>query len=343
MTATRPPAAVATLGRLPDLEAKMAHGILRYCAHVVAVVDAAHAGQSLRSLVPYAGRELPIVADVEQAFRLGARELVIGSSPPGGLADRSVIGLSRAAGELGMYVVSGLHDRLGELPELARFADRIVDLRHRRIEERVGHGACASLSTNVVLTVASDAASGKMTTALELQRRLDQRDPGSAAFVATGQTGMYIAGDGAAIDAVRSDFVAGVTERLVLDAASSGAGYVLVEGQGSLLHPAYSGVSLALLHGSAPNLLVFCHDLRRSKLAYFDQRIVGLPEQIELLERLAAPLREAAVVGVVALADEREPEQAEKAREALSAELGLQVLAPTPEGYDRLAALVAEF
>ncbi len=337
---TRPLAAVATFGRLDQLDAKMAHGILRYCDNIVAVVDDRHAGGDLRTLLPYAEKNLPIVASVAQAHELGARELVVGAAPPGGAAAPAMIEQVGAAGELGMWVVSGLHTKLSELPELAAYADHIVELRHRYVVERVATGEAANLTANVLLTVASDCAAGKMTTALEIWRGLGTD---SAAFIATGQTGMYIAGDGVAIDAVRADFAAGVTEQLVLDAVHGGARYVLVEGQGSILHPAYSGVSLALLHGAAPNLLVFCHDLGRDRLAYFDRDVADVAEEIALLEQLAAHQRKAAVIAVVGLAGGLSPDEAARGRRALSERLGLPVLPPDADGFRQLAELVAEF
>ncbi|MBX7268189.1 DUF1611 domain-containing protein [Micromonospora sp. Llam7] len=225
--------------------------------------------------------------------------------------------------------------------ELADVTDRIVELRHRAVPERVASGAAARLDATVLLTVGSDCASGKMTTAIELWHRLVDRSL-AAQFVATGQTGMYIAGDGVAIDAVRADFAAGAVEQLVLDAAERHR-YVLVEGQGSLLHPAYSGVSLALLHGAAPDLLVFCHDLDRSRLAYFDDAVADVAEEIDLLEQLAGHRRKATVLGVVAMSREFDPAAASAERRRLAMRLGRPVVAPTPDGYGELAGLIAEF
>ncbi|MEU4625423.1 DUF1611 domain-containing protein [Actinoplanes sp. NPDC023801] len=339
---TRPPAAVATFGRLTDLDAKMAHGILRYCDHVNVVVDPVHAGKRLHDLLPYAGRDIPVVATVAEAHQRGARELVVGASPPGGGAAPAMVAEVAAAAELGMWVVHGLHSRLTDVPELGRYRDRIVELRHRPVTERVATGEAARLTGNVVLTVASDCASGKMTTALEVWQGLRQRGA-DAEFVATGQTGMYIAGGGAPLDAVRADFAAGVVEQLVTDAAEGGARYVLVEGQGSILHPAYSGVSLSLLHGSAPNLLIFCHDLSRDRLAYFDQAVADVAEEIALLERLSEHQRKARVVAVVGVNRGGDPVTAEADRDRLERSLRLPVVPATTAGFGRLADLIAEF
>ena len=134
---------------------------------------------------------------------------------------------------------------------------------HRRPREGV----------TVVLTVGTDAAVGKMTASLEIVRALERAGE-RAAFVATGQTGIAIAGDGIAVDAVVADFIAGAAERMVCDAAER-ADWVIVEGQGSLTHPGFSGVTLGLLHGTAPHLMVLCHDATRMIVKGFEQE--GLP------------------------------------------------------------------
>jgi uncharacterized NAD-dependent epimerase/dehydratase family protein len=191
----------------------------------------------------------------------------------------------------------------------------------------VATGAAAKVASDVILTVGSDCAAGKMTTALEVSQGLRHRGR-RAAFVATGQTGMYIEGTGAPIDAVTADFTAGVVERLVLEAAEQ-ADTVLVEGQGAILHPAYSGVTLSLLHGSAPSRMIFCHDLGRDHLEYFEQSIADLAGQIRLLETLAGAQRPANVIAVVAMSRVLDPTAppARAARAELADSLGLPVFA----------------
>lgn len=335
--ARRPPAAIATFGRLAELDAKMAHGILRYCDHIACVLDEQYAGRRVRDVVPYVERDVPVVGTLREARVLGAEELVIGAAPPGGAAGPQMLALAAAALEQGLWVVSGLHDRLAALPELADWSARIVELRHRELPEHVGTGAAAALSTNVVLTVASDCASGKMTSGLELWAALRRRGR-DAAFVATGQTGMYIAGGGAAIDAVTADFLAGTVEQLVVEQAKHE--FVIVEGQGSILHPAYSGVSLGLLHGSAPNLLLFCHDLSRTKLAYFEPEIPAAEAEIALLEQLASHQRAGRVVGVCAMTRGLEAGVARREMRALEARLGVPVAAPLENGFERIVDAV---
>lgn len=335
---SRPAAAIATFGRLAELDAKMAHGILRYCDHIACVLDEQHAGRRLPEIVPYVERDVPVVASLEEALRLGVEELVIGAAPPGGAAGPGMLVLAAAALERGLWVVSGLHERLAELPELARWSERIVELRHREIGAYVGTGAAATLSTNVILTVASDCASGKMTAGLELWKGLRSRGR-DAVFVATGQTGMYIAGGGAAIDAVISDFLAGVVEQLVLEHA--GHEFVIVEGQGSILHPAYSAVSLGLLHGAAPSMLLFCHDLARKRLAYFEPEIRAPSEEIALLEQLAAHQRAGRVVGVCAMTRGLDAATARRAMRELEDRLGVPVAQPLGADFGRIVERIA--
>lgn len=332
----RPRAAVATLGRLDELDAKMAHGILRYCDNAVAVVDPVFAGRRLQDVVPYVGRDVPIVASLEDLRPLAVEELVIGASPPGGAGGTATLAMITEALGRGLWVVHGLHTSFAGRPEVAAHRDRLVELRHVPIADDVAHGRCADLPGKRVLTVASDCASGKMTTALELWSGLLDRGA-DAAFVATGQTGMYISGDGFPLDAVRADFAAGVVEHFVMRAA--GHEYTLVEGQGAITHPAYSGVSLALMHGAAPTMLVFCHDVSRSSLQYFDRDIEGLADQIALTERLAAVLLPARTIGVVTMSRGLDDATARASRRELASSLGLPVFAAT-DGLGGLADLV---
>ena len=142
-----------------------------------------------------------------------------------------------------------------------------------------------------VLTVGSDCAIGKMTVSLELDRAARARGLASR-FVPTGQTGIAIAGWGIAVDAVVSDFLAGATEQLVVEGHERGGELLMVEGQGSLIHPAYSGVTLGLLHGAAPHALVLCHMAGEREIeGYPGHPILPLPELVELHERMSLPAR----------------------------------------------------
>ncbi|HUG55460.1 MAG TPA: NAD-dependent epimerase/dehydratase family protein, partial [Candidatus Limnocylindrales bacterium] len=201
----------------------------------------------------------------------------------------------------------------------------------------------------VVLTVGSDAAVGKMTASLELVHALERAGE-TAAFVATGQTGIAIAGEGISVDAVVADFVAGAAERLACDAAER-AEWVIVEGQGSLTHPGFSGVTLGLLHGSAPDLLVLCHDpSRRTVKAHDGLPLRTLAELVRIYEEAASWSRppDAPRVPVVAIALNTSGLGDREAAEAVAraaAETARPAVDPEREGAagaDRLARAVLD-
>lgn len=330
---------IYTGGELGSLQAKMAHGILRYVDDVEVVVDPLRAGGSVREFVAGCDKDIPIVPSVAQAVAAGITELVIGVAPPGGGTDDPWPALLQPALSAGVRVVNGLHTRLATLPE---FHDcppgLIVDLRHLHCPTTVARGRAAHVDKRIVLTVGSDCATGKMTTALELHLACTAQGLRSD-FVPTGQTGMYIAGKGVAIDAVVSDFMSGAVEDLVVESADN-HDYVFVEGQGSLTHPAYSGVSLGLLHGAAPDMLIFCHALGREKLEYFDQHIPDLRQQIDMVERLASVQKQSRVVAVSLSTHGHSPAEASRAIQRLEKELGLPVVDPFRSGCTRLVDLV---
>ena len=221
-------------GRFTLLDAKTAVGMLRYRPdQVAAVVDATRAGQTAQACVGVGG-SIPVVADLEAASARGADSLMIGVAPQGGELPEEWRRMVREAIARGWDVLSGLHVFLGDDPELSALAAergvQLIDARRPPATRSVAARRAAVLESLVVLTVGSDCNVGKMTTALELVRGLKQRGV-SAAFVATGQTGMFIADGGVAVDAVPSDFAAGAMERLVIEAARE-AEVVVVEGQG---------------------------------------------------------------------------------------------------------------
>src|SRR5947209_3229611 len=275
--ATAPRLAILAEGQFAPATAKTAIGILRYAPFpVVAVVDSTRAGKDAADCVGV-GRGVPIVASVEEAAALGARALVIGTAAAGGrIPDSYRPALARALAS-GLEVWNGLHERVLADPALAQAAlrggGRVRELREPPKDLPIGGHRRPREGATVVLTVGSDAAVGKMTASLEIVRALD-RVGERAAFVATGQTGIAIAGEGVAVDAVVADFVAGATERMVCDAAER-ADWVIVEGQGSLTHPGFSGVTLGLLHGAGPDAMVLCHAAFRQTMKGYERE--GLP------------------------------------------------------------------
>ncbi len=187
-----------------------------------------------------------------------------------------------------------------------------------------------------MLTVGSDCAIGKMTVSLELDREAKRRGLASV-FVPTGQTGIAIAGWGISVDAVVSDFVAGAAERLVVEGVARGGELLWVEGQGSLVHPAYSGVTLGLVHGSVPHAFVLCHLAGATEVeGYPGHPLPSLPELVELHERISLPIRKASVAAIALNTRELDDDQARLAIDETEAETGLPADDPVRFGPGRL-------
>ena len=217
----------------------------------------------------------------------GARSLVIGVAPVGGAIASAWVPTFVEAMEVGLDLVSGMHTRLGSVPALAaaaaRTGRRLIDVREPPMGLTVGTGH--KRTGHRLLTVGTDCALGKKYTALSLTREFKKRGV-DVDFRATGQTGILIAGGGIPIDSVVADFIAGAAESLSPDATPDH--WDVVEGQGSLFHPLYSGVSLGLLHGTQPDVIVMCHEVGRDQvLGLPNYAIPPIAEAIELTLRLA--------------------------------------------------------
>ena len=271
---------------------KTARGILRYAPDpTVALLDSTHAGETHEGV--------PVVATVEEALPYGPTTAVVGVATQGGRFPPAWRELLKQCIASGLDIESGLHEFVSEDAELAGLArEQSVELRDLRkppADLNVPTGENLELPAQIALTVGSDCAIGKKTVALELDLEARRRGLASV-FVPTGQTGIAIAGWGIAVDAVVSDFLAGAAERLVVEGHRRGGELLFVEGQGSLSHPAYSGVTLGLIHGSAPHVFVLCHQAGTDEIeGYPGHPIPSLPELIELHERIALPLRPARV------------------------------------------------
>jgi uncharacterized NAD-dependent epimerase/dehydratase family protein len=274
---------------------KTARGVMRYRPEsVVAILDSRRAGAT--------DDGFPVVGSVADALAYEPTTALVGVATQGGRFPPAWRVLLRECIEAGLDVESGLHEFVTDDPELRELAARHgVDLRDLRKPPpglNVPTGANLTHASTVVLLVGSDCAIGKMTVALELDAEA-QRAGLASVFVPTGQTGIAIAGWGIAVDAVVADFVAGAAERLVLEGIERGGELLFVEGQGSLLHPAYSGVTLGLLHGSAPHAYVLCH-VAGQELVDGNERfpIPPLPELVDLHERISLLARPARVVAI---------------------------------------------
>lgn len=229
---------------------------------------------------------LPFLAPAEAAAR-GAKALVIGAAPVGGVITAAWLPSLIEALEAGLDIVSGMHTKLAESPDLraaaARCGRRLMDVRTPPAGLTVATGR--RRSGKRLLTVGTDCALGKKYTALAIARAFAARGL-PVDFRASGQTGIMISGRGIPIDSVVADFIAGAAEALSPDAAADH--WDVVEGQGSLVHPAYAGVALGLLHGSQPDVLVVCHEVGRERtLGFPDYPVPSVEEVIETNLRLA--------------------------------------------------------
>ena len=234
---------------------KTARGILRYAPDpTVAVLDTTRAGEELDGV--------SIVGSVADAMLLSPTVAVVGVATQGGRFPPAWRALLRTCIEHGLDVVSGLHEFIGDDPELSALAAEhgveLRDLRRPPAGLNVPTGENLELDAQIVLTVGSDCAIGKKTVALELDLAARHRGLASV-FCPSGQTGIAIAGWGIAVDAVVADFLAGAAEQLVVEGSRRGGRLLFVEGQGALCHPLYSGVTLGLVHGAAPHVFVLCH------------------------------------------------------------------------------------
>jgi uncharacterized NAD-dependent epimerase/dehydratase family protein len=292
--------AILTAGLLADGAAKTAHGVIRYGRReIVAVVDHAHAGRAADEVVPYVDKPVPVVASVREAREHGADVLLVGVAPAGGKLRETWRAALLDAIALGMDVEAGLHSVLADDPELAAAARvhgvELRDLRAAPPDLDIPKGERPN--ARVVHSVGSDCSNGKMSVTLELDREARRRGLDSV-FVPTGQTGIAIAGWGIAVDHVVSDYIAGAAERLVHEGAGRGD-LLWVEGQGSLLHPAYSGVTLGLLHGSLPDALLLCHRAGAACIEdYPETPIPPLDDVVGIYEAAAAWVRPAPVVAI---------------------------------------------
>jgi uncharacterized NAD-dependent epimerase/dehydratase family protein len=321
------------------LYGKTMRGVLRYRRDdVAAILDSTRAGETEDGV--------PVVGRVEEALPLGATTALVGVVTQGGYFPPEWMELLRDCVEHGLDVESGLHVFLGDDRELSVLArERGVELRDLRRPPAglsTATGENLSVDSTIVLTVGSDCAIGKMTVSCELDLEARRRGLRSV-FVPTGQTGIAIAGWGIAVDAVVADFLAGAAERLVVEGRERGGELLWVEGQGSLLHPVYSGVALGLYHGCAPHLLVLCHEAGRTEIEGAGggpHLIPPLRELVELHERFALPARPARVAAVALNTRALGKEEARAEIAAAEEETGLPADDPVRFGAAKLVDAV---
>jgi uncharacterized NAD-dependent epimerase/dehydratase family protein len=339
---------ILTEGRFQVHDAKTALGVMRYGRdNVVCLLDSGMVGRRVADIVGEHPRfDVPAVATLDEALALGVDALLIGIAPTGGKLPPDWRSTILAALDARLDVLSGLHTFIGDDPEFAAAAlasgARIVDFRRPPDRMETSIGRRHAPGKHVILTVGTDCAIGKMSVALELRQAAN--DAGlRGVLVPTGQTGMMIEGWGVAVDRLVADFVQGTCEWLIEEAEDLGD-WIFVEGQGSLDHPAYSSVTLGLIHGTTPEAMVMVHKpgMAAHDFAHLPDRsfpIQPLPEFIRLHEQVAGLVAPSRVVAV-ALNTSLYPDEADARRViAEIAELtGLPTDDPFRFGGERLFA-----
>ncbi|MBL7075272.1 DUF1611 domain-containing protein [candidate division KSB1 bacterium] len=288
-------------GAVRKRDFKTGIGVIRYGAdQVVAIIDKETAGRDASEFIG-CGKGIKIFPDLKSTFPLKPHTLLLGTSPIGGGIPSDWLKIIEKALKAGMGVISGMHEFLSENPGLVKLAREygggIWDVRKPVKDYPVARGAARDTGVIRILTVGSDCSSGKMTATFEMEKEMTKRGY-RVKSIATGQSGIIIKGRGIPIDRIPGDFMAGAIEEAILEEAP-GCDYLLIEGQGSINHPGYSGVALALLHGAMPQYLVFCHVVTREGIRkYQGFPYPPLKELIQLNEGMATPVYPARTIAV---------------------------------------------
>jgi uncharacterized NAD-dependent epimerase/dehydratase family protein len=331
---TAPRFLIVADGDFAPMTSKTANSVIRYLPdRTVGVLDRQQAGKTVQEVLGFGGA-VPIVGSMREGLALGPTAVLIGIAPQGGRMPAEWRAWLAEALDHGCDLWSGLHTFLGDDPLLAEKARaqgrKILDLRRPPADLPIASGLAKTVDPLVVLTVGTDCNVGKMTAQLQLTKRLNERGVRTR-FVATGQTGIMIEGWGIAVDAVVADFIAGAAERLVLEGAKD-ADVILVEGQGSINHPGYSGVTLGLLHGSCPDALILCHQTTREYIGDYRQaawlRIPPLSEYVRLYETIGSAVHPTKVIGISLNTYDMTDAEARRACEAAARETGLPATDP---------------
>jgi len=320
---------------------KMGYGVMRYIPNpVVCVIDSTHSGMQVKDAcsLPY---DYPVVSTVEEAHKLGAEVLVLGTAPSGGRVPDDWYPPLRQALRSGMSLINGLHDKLNDqlAEEIQNPATQwIWDVRQPAFTPEIARGRAGELNNSRVLMVGTDMAIGKMTAGLEVYDWVRQQNP-STAFVATGQIGITVTGHGIPLDAFKVDHACGAVETAVLEAGDND--FVFIEGQGSLLHPG-SSATLSLMRGSCANKLIMCHRAGMTVLRSPEHvKIPPLKEFIQLNESLASvcgSLTTAKTIGVALNTATLNEQDAISAIKQTEDEIGLPVQDVYRFGAEKLGA-----
>ena len=329
-------------GHIDSDYGKMGTGVVRYLKNpIVGVIDKTHAGKSMKDFIDIE-REIPIIENVNRAISLGAEVLVIGIAPSGGRIPDSWKPIIKESIKSGLSIVNGLHDLL--LPEWRNIINRgkqwIWDVRVPQFTPTIATAKASSLSNKRVLFIGTDMAVGKMTSGLELYEDLLQRRV-KVGFIATGQIGITIMGKGIPLDAFKIDHACGAVEQMVMEDADKEI--LIVEGQGSLLHPG-SSATLPLMRGSCPTHLILC--IRADKMTLRSPKNIAIPDLnkfIALNEDLATVVGtypRAKVIGICANTSMLSKENAKNFIYSISEKTGVETTDPVRFGVSGISNLL---
>ncbi len=317
---------------------KMGYDMLRFSENpIVCIIDSCEAGKKAGDVMPGSPRsETPIVATVDEAFKLGAKAMLLGSAPSGGLLPDSWYPALDRAVELGMNLINGLHQRLNARYTKLAQGQWIWDIRQEPSGLGIGKGRARELSAKRLLIVGTDMANGKMTTGLLLHKDALSRGVKSS-FLATGQIGIAICGKGVPLDAIKLDYACGAIEKGVLELADNEL--IIIEGQGSVLHPG-STATMPLLRGSCPTHLLLNHKCGLDHLRDFTWiKFPPLKKVAQVYEDLASAggaLPPAKVYGISLNTQMLTEQEAKDAVKRAEDETGLPANDPVRFGADNL-------
>lgn len=335
-------AVILTEGLTDALSAKTAVCLLRYKPeHVVAVLDTAHAGRTCQAVLD-AGGDLPVISTLDDAA--DANTLIIGVAPPGGRLPGPMRRAVLDAIGRGWTIEAGLHEFLCDDDEFTAAAKNsgavLRDVRKNRQRDVTSRQNIDERCLRIH-TVGNDCSCGKMVTSIEIARALAAAGV-DAKFAATGQTGILVEGDGIPIDCVVADFINGAAENLVR--ANQHHDVMLIEGQGTLVHPRYSSVTLGLLHGSMPDGLILCYEVGRTEI--YNMPGVAIPPLetvIDLYERMANVMHPCKVIGIGMNSRRVSADEAEAERQRMRKRFDLPICDVVRHGPDELVDAVRQY
>lgn len=288
----------------------------------------------------HANCQLPDM-DIDAAVKAGAKTLVVGVANRGGIISKEWVSILTYALESGLDLAAGLHNKLADVPELKALADRLgrslFDVRHPTQQYPVASGR--KRSGKRLLPVGTDCSCGKMYTALAIEKEILARG-GKATFRATGQTGILISGSGISVDAVVSDFVSGAVETLAPD--NDADHWDIIEGQGSLFHPSFAGVTTGLIHGAQPDALVLCHEPTRTHMRGVDYPVPDILDCMALNLKMAQLTNpKAKFIGISVNTSALDKAEAIALMSSLQQRTGLPVVDPFRQGVGALVDALA--